>query len=202
MLTIKQRETYLKYLGFYDGKIDGIEGPKLKKAYLQLQKKYFFRKEDKDGKYGPNTDKLLVCAYRVKRFAPNFDLKKDKMYCHCKGKYCTGYPAYLSEYLLKNLQSIRDKFGETKLTSVLRCQKWNDLQPGSAKYSRHIDGRAADYRGKFTSSLAKRKVVINYWFKLLRPNYSYCNGYYKTNRSSGYRSATGMGTSIHGDVQK
>lgn len=202
MLSIKQRETYLKYLGYYDGKIDGVEGPKLKKAYLKLQKDYFFRKSDKDGFYGPNTDKLLVDVYRVKKYTKNFDIKKDKMYCHCKGKYCTGYPAYLSENLLKNLQSIRDKYGKTTLTSVLRCQKYNDLQPGSAKYSRHIDGRAADFRGAYTRSLKGRKECINYWFKLLRPNYSYCNGYYKSKNSSGYRSASGMGTSIHGDVSK
>ena len=202
MLTVKQRETYLKELGYYNGKIDGKEGPKLKKAYLQLQKDYFFRKSDKDGKYGPATDKLLVDVYRVKKYSPSFDIKKNKMYCHCKGKYCTGYPAYLSIYLLKNLQSIQNKFGKTTFSSVLRCQKWNDLQTGSAKYSKHIDGRAADYRGSYTRSLKGRKECMNYWFKLLKPNYTYCNGYFKTSRSSGYKSASGMGTSVHGDVSK
>lgn len=52
MLSIKERQTYLKKYGFYTGKIDGIEGPLTKKAYLALQKKYFVRKMDIDGIYG------------------------------------------------------------------------------------------------------------------------------------------------------
>lgn len=202
MLSIKQRQEYLKYLGYYKGNIDSKEGPLTREAYLKLQKDYFFRKSDKDGLYGPNTDKLLVDVYRVKKYTKNFDIKKDKLYCHCKGKYCTGYPAYISIALLENLQKERDFGGPTTVTSMLRCQKWNDLQPGSVRYSKHIDGRAVDYRNKHTRSIDGRKECIKYWFKLNKPNYSYCNGYYKTPSSSGYRKSTGMGTSIHGDVTK
>ena len=46
MLTIKERQEYLYFLGYYKGKIDGIEGKLTKQAYLKLQNDYFFRKKD------------------------------------------------------------------------------------------------------------------------------------------------------------
>jgi len=200
MLTIKQRQEKLKYLGYYKGKIDGIEGPQTKKSYLQLQKDYFFRKQDKDGKYGNNTEKLLECAYNVKKYTKNFDLKKDKLYCRCKGKYCTGYPAIIKEDLLKDLQSIRDKFGRTTVTSMLRCKKWNKLQ-GGATNSKHLKGEAVDYRNFNSLTLNGRKEEIDYWFTLKNPNYSYCNGYYRQTNKKGYKACKSMGISIHGDVK-
>ena len=38
LLTIKQRQSKLKDLGFYKLKVDGIEGAGTKKAYRDLQK--------------------------------------------------------------------------------------------------------------------------------------------------------------------
>lgn len=200
MLTIKERQEKLKYLGFYKGAIDGIEGVKTKRAYKELQDTYFFRKTDKDGKYNSTTEKLLLSAYNVKKYTKNFDLKKDKLYCHCKGKYCSGYPAEINKDLLKNLQSIRDKYGLTSVTSMLRCKEWNKKQ-GGVTNSKHTKGKAVDYRGIFTMTLKKRKNVINYWFTLESPNYSYCNGYYKSTSGSGSKTSKGMGISIHGDVK-
>ena len=200
MLNITERQKELKIIGLYNGKIDGIEGTLTKKAYKDLQDKYFFRKKDKDGIYGKNTDILLQCVYNVKISATNFDILKDKMYCRCKGKYCTGYPAIINLDLIRNLQSIRNKFGRTTVTSMLRCKEWNKLQGGVAN-SKHIKGMAVDYRGLYTLTLNKRKKVINYWFTLLNPSYSYCNGYYKTPKKSGKKSSKGMGTSVHSDVK-
>ena len=200
MLTVKQRQEKLKYLGFYTGAIDGIEGIKTKRAYKELQDKYFFRAKDKDGKYGNNTEKLLECAYNVKRYTKNFDLKKDKLYCRCKGKYCTGYPAIINIDLLKNLQAERDKWGATTITSMLRC-KTHNKEVGGSTNSKHLQGKAVDYRNKHTLTLNQRKDCINYWFTLSNPRYSYCNGYYKYTNKSGTKKASGMGISIHGDVK-
>ena len=200
MLTIKERQEKLKYLGFYSGAIDGIEGVKTKRAYKELQDKYFFRKQDKDGKYGNNTEKLLMCAYNVKRYTKNFDIKKDKLYCRCKGKYCTGYPAIMNENMLKNLQAIRNKYGSTTVTSMLRCKEWNKKVGGSTN-SRHLLGKAVDFKNLKSLTLAKRKLQINYWMSLDNSRYSYCNGYYKSTSGSGKKTAKGMGTSIHGDVK-
>ena len=200
MLSVKERQDELKYLGYYKGKVDGIEGKLTKEAYLKLQEDYFFRKKDKDGLYGNNTDILLQSVYNVKKFSKNFDIKNDKMYCRCKGKYCTGYPAIINKNLVKNLQSIRDKYGSTTITSLLRCKEWNKKQGGVIN-SKHTKGKAVDYRNNHTKTLNNRKECINYWFTLLTPSYSYCNGYYKTNKSSGYKSSPNMGISIHGDVK-
>lgn len=200
MLSIKERQEKLKYLGFYSGAIDGIEGVKTKRAYKELQDKYFFRKQDKDGKYGNNTEKLLMCAYNVKRYTKNFDIKKDKLYCRCKGKYCTGYPAIMNENMLKNLQVIRNKYGSTTVTSMLRCKEWNKKVGGSTN-SRHLLGKAVDFKNLKSLTLAKRKLQINYWMSLDNSRYSYCNGYYKSTSKSGKKTAKGMGTSIHGDVK-
>ena len=201
MLTVRERQEKLKYLGFYKGAIDGIEGVKTKRAYKELQDKYFFRKQDKDGIYGKNTEKLLLCAFNVKKYSKNFDLKKDKLYCGCKGKYCTGYPAIIEVDLMKNLQAVRDKWGVTTVTSMLRCQKYNDSLKGSVKNSKHIKGKAVDYRNKRTLTLKMRKDVIKYWFTLHNPNYSYCNGWYRNNKTSGSKTAKGMGLSVHGDIK-
>ena len=200
MLTVRERQEKLKYLGFYTGAIDGIEGVKTKRAYKELQDKYFFRAKDKDGKYGNNTEKLLISAFNVKRYTKNFDLKKDKLYCRCKGKYCTGYPAIISVDLLKNLQAERDKWGATTVTSMIRCKTHNKNVGGSSN-SRHLQGKAVDYRNKHTITLNQRKECINYWFTLSNPRYSYCNGYYRNCNKSGTKKASGMGISIHGDVK-
>lgn len=200
MLSVKERQEKLKYLGFYKGAIDGIEGVKTKRAYKDLQDTYFFRKQDKDGKYGNNTEKLLISAFNVKKYTKNFDIKKDKLYCRCKGKYCTGYPAIIQVDLLKNLQAERDKWGGTSVTSMLRCKTWNKEVGGSSK-SKHMSGKAVDFWNKHTLTLAKRKDVINYWFKLNNPHYSYCNGYYKSTSGSGKKTVKGMGVSVHGDIK-
>ncbi|MBO7712823.1 MAG: peptidoglycan-binding protein [Methanobrevibacter sp.] len=200
MLSIKERQEKLKFLGFYKGAIDGIEGVKTKRAYKDLQNTYFFRAKDKDGKYGNNTEKLLLCAFNVKKYTKNFDIKKDKLYCRCKGKYCTGYPAVIQVDLLKNLQAERDKWGGTSVTSMLRCKTWNK-EVGGSSTSYHMKGKAVDFWNKHTLTLAKRKDVINYWFKLNNPHYSYCNGYYKSTSGSGKKVAKGMGVSVHGDIK-
>jgi peptidoglycan hydrolase-like protein with peptidoglycan-binding domain len=66
MLSIKERQIYLKALGYYLGPIDEIEGPMTKSAYRALQNKYFIRSCDKDGVYGQNNDILLQNAYNFK----------------------------------------------------------------------------------------------------------------------------------------
>lgn len=206
MLDVKTRQIYLKELGFYtkdskgnEYKIDGIEGPGTKKAYLDLQKTYFTRTKDIDGLYGPNTDILLNNAYNVKLYTQNFTLREFR--CHCNAMYCTGYPAILDINLLTNIQIIRNTYGPCTITSPLRCKTYNDKQPGSSKTSKHISGKALDFYVSKNNTLDGRKEVINKWFTLHNPNYSYCNGYYKSTASSGYVSASYMGNAIHGDVK-
>ena len=75
MLTVKKRKEYLKYIGLYKGKIDNKVNKEYKEAILKLQKKYF-PKSEQDGKYGNNTEILLINAYRVKKYCTHFELKE------------------------------------------------------------------------------------------------------------------------------
>ena len=197
MLTIYQRQAHLKYLGLYKGKLDGIEGKLTKKAYKDLQNKYFTRKKDRDGVYGKDTDILLVNAYRVKYYTKNFKLEEFR--CECKG-YCTGYPEYLSVTFLKNAQKLRDKFGALTITSGLRCEKENSIV-GGIKGSKHTKGKAFDCYNRAYSSLAGRKKIVNYWIKLRGSSYSYCNGYGRSKWRKTYPNVPTMGNAVHCDVK-
>ena len=202
LLTKKKRQEYLKYLGYYDGAIDGKEGPKTKAAYLKLQKDYFFRSKDKDGKYGKNTDILLYNAYWVKMLTKNFDLKKE-LSCGCGGKYCTGYPVKYNKNALIYLQDFRDEYGPTTVTSPARCKKYNNSLPGSSKTSLHMDGRAWDLdNDEACKTATSRKKTIDKYIKKVKANYAYCNGYGRTKKKTTHPKASNMGRSIHIDVKK
>ena len=65
--------------------------------------------------------------------------------CHCKGKYCDGFPVDFSYELARNLQVIRTHFGKPlHITSPIRCEKWNTIQ-GGVKNSKHKLGWACDF---------------------------------------------------------
>lgn len=203
MLSIRTRQTYLSNLGFYKGKINGIEDAATRKAYLALQQKYFTRKADQDGIYGPNTDIVLLNAMRVKRRTSNFSLEEFK--CECGGKYCTGYPAYLNISLLENIQKVRDKYKKpVTITSGLRCKGYNNSLGGSSSNSRHMLGKALDFYipGKTTTE-SGRLTVMKYWMTLDNANFTYC--YLPTKyRTTQEKTATYMGDSggaVHGDVK-
>ena len=201
LLTKKKRQEYLKYLGYYNGKIDGKEGALTKKAYKELQDDYFFNSKDKDGKYGKNTDILLRNAYLVKKHTKNFDLKKE-LSCGCGGKYCTGYPVVYNEYALKYLQDIRDEYGAVNVTSPARCKKYNNSLKGSSRTSRHLKGKAFDFiNADVCKSLNTRKRFINDYIKKPKANYSYCNGYGRTKKKTTYPNSPKMGKAIHIDVK-
>lgn len=189
VLTVKERQTYLKDLGFYTGRVDGLEGVKTSRAYADLQAKYFSRPSDVDGKYGPATDNLLrsVIACKDSKY---FKLSEFK--CHCGGKYCTGYPAALNANLVKGLNALREKVGTPlAITSGMRCKTWNTKQ-GGASGSRHMSGKAADVKGAATASKAGRLNVKTIWMAQKGARYTYC-----ADDNTKYH----MGTSVHVDVR-
>ena len=187
MLTVRTRQSYLKKLGFYNGKVDGIEDAETKTAYKKLQSKYFTRSKDITGEYNKNTDILLVNARRVQLRAENFSLPEFR--CGCGGKYCTGYPTYIDRQLLENIQTLRDYYKSAMtITSGLRCQGYNDSLVGSIKTSKHTKGKAVDFAGNMTNSATKRKAVKAKWYKLPKASYTYSD-------------TPNMGTSVHVDVK-
>lgn len=189
LLTVKERQTHLKALGFYAGRVDGLEGVQTSKAYADLQAKYFSRPQDVDGKYGRNTDNLLRSAVACK---DSRYFKLSEFRCKCGGKYCTGYPAALDANLVKGLNALRARVGTSlSITSGMRCTKWNSIQ-GGASGSRHRLGKAADIKGAATSSKAGRLNVKTIWMSQKGARYTYC-----ADDSTKYK----MGTSVHVDVK-
>lgn len=187
LLSIETRKKYFSKLGL--GEYNEANIRKLQKKYL--------RPKDVDGVYGTDTDRLLRHVYNVKTYAKNFSPEEFK--CECGGKYCTGYPSYMKQVELKNLQSIRAHFGKPmKVTCGLRCRTYNNSLAGSITNSKHLTGYATDfYMQGVTDTLANRKAAIAYIKKLPNHNYTYGNGY----NSNGVRlSAPYMGNALHTDT--
>lgn len=199
LLSVKKRQEYLKYLGYYKDKIDGIVGKNTKNAYKKLQNEYFVRKKDKDGIYGKNTDILLRNAYKVKKLTKNFKLNEFK--CKCKGKYCTGFPSEINDNLLKYLQEVRDKYGSVNVTSGLRCKEWNKIQGGTTN-SRHLKGKATDFTNKkICKNITNIRNFIDENIKLSKVNYIYTDSYGKSKTKTYYPRSKGMKKVIHFDVK-
>ena len=98
------------------------------------------------------------------------NFKYNEFKCHCKGKYCNGYPVSFSYDLATNLQNIRNHFNKAVIiTSAIRCQKWNDSLKGSVKNSLHTKGKAIDFYVKGVS-YSTLKSYVN---KLPYNNYTY-----------------------------
>lgn len=189
MLTLSKRKEYFKYLGL---------GEYNKTNILKFEKKYFPKKYC-DGQWGEQDDMLILHCVNVKKYTKNF--KPEEFKCGCGGKYCTGYPTYMKDYELKNLQTIRTKFGRPMtITSGLRCKKYNSTLRGSSTTSKHLSGQAADfYIPGVTDTLARRKTLIAYLKTIPGHNWSYGNGWC----SKGYAvNAPNMGNAVHFDSVK
>lgn len=197
-LNLRTRQTYLKELGFYTGKVDGKEGPLTKKAYRELQNAYFTRQKDLDGKYGNDTDKLLRSAYNC-RDLKHFKLTEFK--CKCNG-LCTGYPAELSRSLVVELDELREHYGcSINIASGVRCSKHNSRVGGSSG-SKHKLGKAVDTNVKTKStSKAGRREVVNYWTQNMGNYHAYCDDYRIRGGKKSYPNVPGMGNSIHLEVK-
>ena len=188
LLSVETRKKYFEKLGLGEYNTTNIK---------KLQRKYL-RTKDVDGVYGTNTDILLRHVYNCSLF-PNFEPEEFK--CECGGKYCTGYPSYMKQVELQNLQSIRTHFGKPMvITSGLRCRTMNSKSVGSISSSKHLSGYAADfYMAGVTDSLANRKKAIAWIKKLPNHNYTYGNGI----NSNGYAvAASYMGNALHTDTNK
>ena len=188
LLSVEKRKEYFAKLGIAYNK-GGIEA---------LQRKYM-RKEDVDGKYGTDTDRVLRHVHNVLTYTKNF--KPEEFKCECGGKYCTGYPSYMKRVELQNLQSIRTHYGKPMtITCGLRCKTYNKQCRGSIENSKHLTGYAADfYIAGVTETLAQRKKAIAWIKKLPNHNYTYGNGY----NSKGAKISAGyMGNALHTDTNK
>ena len=163
-MTIKQRQNLLAYLGYYVGDIDGVWGTLSATATKAFQKDYGLKA---DGVCGADTEKALKHAVNYGMPAKketastgsfwddieHFNRKEFK--CKCGNVYCNGYPAEMSEKLIKVADRVRDHFGAAAtVSSGLRCTQHN-ANVGGVSNSRHLTGKAMDFciKGKSASQV-------------------------------------------------
>lgn len=196
MLNIKQRQMNLQFLGYYNDKIDGIEGKNTKQAYRDFQKAYGLTV---DGIYGVKTEAKLVevikkiqtdlgvavdgiagvqtkSAYNNKQNSDNnlsWDdikhFKQSEFACKCG----CGFNS-IDLKLLKILDEIREHFGKPlTISSGCRCATHN-AKVGGVKGSRHVLGKASDI---WISGVSKNDLMnkCKEYVSNGQANYTYSN---------------------------
>lgn len=241
-MTIKQKQWQLYFLGYYEGKIDGIWGDKSRKATMQFQAEHGLWC---DGVFGHATEQKSIevikgiqkavgatvdglAGEKTKAATAEFQKKhgltadgiagektlekinggssntatnkvtrgdwwddikhfeRDEFRCPC-GK-CGGFPVEPKEKLVRAVDDMREAFGSAVIVvppdghsggSGVRCQRYNDSLQGSVPNSRHVYGKAADFKAPGVSAsmietyLAKIKKdgKIRYWYKICSGSY-------------------------------
>ena len=185
LLAKTKRAKHFKYLGLGDYNSANV---------LKFQRIAFTDPNEWDGKYGKKTDAALRHWVNVRKCCTTFEPQEFK--CGCGGKYCTGYPTWMRSKELRHVQRRRDHYGKPmRITSALRCSKFNASLKGSSKTSRHMDGYAVDFViSGVTDTLAQRISTIRYIEKLPYHDYSYGNGYSST---GAHVDAPNMGNALH-----
>lgn len=157
-MTIEQKQCLLKYLRYYEGKVDGEWGSLSENATREFQEA--FGGLDPDGIVGPETEKALkhAVAYdmfkkaEIKEPAKSGDFwdgikhfNRKEFKCKCGNIYCNGYPAEPQEKLVKVADRVREHFGAAAtVSSGLRCSRHN-ANVGGVSNSRHLSGKAMDF---------------------------------------------------------
>lgn len=159
-MTVEQLQHLLAYLGYDTGGVDGIYGPKTKKAVTDFQREYGGLAVD--GKAGELTEAALRKAVgegwtrpgEVNEDVPNSgtsddpwdDIKyftREEFRCTCGGRYCNGFPVEPDMEMVKILDIIRENSGPFTPNSSIRCPERN-AEVGGAANSQHLYGTAAD----------------------------------------------------------
>lgn len=145
----KQKQHLLAYLGYYTLEVDGIWGNGSAAATKQFQEDYGL---DPDGIFGPLTEarirEVIATGEEPKNIWDGIKyFKREEFKCKCGGKYCDGFPAEPKRELVALADRVREHFGnEAHVSSGVRCQQHNDSLPGSVPNSRHLQGKAMDFR--------------------------------------------------------
>lgn len=168
-MTIKQIQHLLAFLGYYTMLVDGIWGEGSEQACKEFQADYNKRSDEDifvDGIAGKQTENALTVAVanrwlkptEDKPVAPPMDDVEDdedaafwatvrhftKSEFTCK---CGCGLNNINHRLVLICDDIRERVGVPfDISSGCRCKKKNDSLPGAAPNSRHLYGRAVDFR--------------------------------------------------------
>lgn len=179
-MKIKDRQKYLKKIGLYTSKIDGVEGAGTKRAYKFFNIIFLNASTDK---YTSLTDAKLKEVYKSFnkskymtsddwKYFKNFKLNDFK--CTCNGKYCNGYNGRQKKcymQLIMVAQYIRNYYDKPLyISSGVRCKKRN-AQVGGVKSSKHIvfkafDGKVKDKTALEVIKLIKKMPLVSYTYDI------------------------------------
>lgn len=122
---------------------------------------------DPDGIFGPLTEaKILQVICRENSWARHFT--REEFACRC-GRYCDGFPAEPDRTLVRIADDVRQYFGAAAIvTSGVRC-KTHNANVGGVANSRHLTGKAMDFR--ITGKSAAE--VLSYVNRLAEVRYAY-----------------------------
>ena len=152
VMTVKQRQALLLYLGYYVGNVDGDWGSLSKTATRSFQKDYGLTV---DGKFDSDTERkilsVIATGEKPKPTTTSDDawkniryFKKSEWKCKCGGRHCNGYPEEIDMTTVGYADEIRHRLGEpVPVNSGLRCPKHN-AACGGVSNSQHVYGTAVD----------------------------------------------------------
>lgn len=168
-MTNRQKQNLLQYLGYYEGRPDGIWGDLSRRATEAFQRDYL-PPDSVDGIFGPITEarilEVIASGEHFQTQAPADDPKdadsetgtfwdhirywsREEFRCRCgnyHAPYCDGFPVEPDQTLVELVDDIRAHFGRPgHPSSGIRCKQHNADQPKAATNSRHLYGKALDF---------------------------------------------------------
>ena len=155
-MTNRQKQNLLQYLGYYEGRPDGIWGDLSRRATEAFQRDYL-PPASVDGIFGAATEQriLEVIANGEKPVDDKMSATADwwqgiryftRSEFRCPCGRCGGFPVEPEERLVRLADMVRQHFdAPATVSSGVRCQAHNDELPGSVKNSYHLRGKAMDF---------------------------------------------------------
>lgn len=161
-MTTLQIQALLVYLGYDPGEVDGLPGKNTRRAVLTFQAQEGLTQ---DGSPGPITQAALLDAVEKGRFRAE-DAQtpeettgtfwdhirywtREEFKCRCgeyHTPYCNGFPVEPDQTLVELADDVRAHFGRPAIrSSGIRCKQHN-TDSGGVYNSRHLLGKALDFR--------------------------------------------------------
>lgn len=159
-MTVRQKQCLLAYLGYYNGDVDGIWGDRSRDATAAFQEKSGLKA---DGIFGEKTEAAILAAIAQPResFWDSIHyFTRQEFACKC-GTSCDGFPAEPERQLVELADAVRAHFGAPiRVSSGVRCPKHN-ANVGGVSNSRHLSGKAMDFRVEGKSSAQVLPYVLS-----------------------------------------
>ncbi len=176
-MTDKQKQCLLTYLGYDTGGVDGLWGDKSRQATLDFQRDYDL---EPDGVFGDTTAQSILKVIASGETSAKAEdwwqgiryWTREEFKCRCgeyHTPYCNGYPVEPDRTLVELADNVRAHFGRPGIrSSGIRCP-WHNRDCGGVSNSRHLSGKALDFRiqGKASSE------VLAYVQTLPQVHYAY-----------------------------